>query len=110
MTWPRPATKYGNRQVQVDGITFDSAAEARRYQELKLHERAGLLTNLELQPCFVIRVKGTVVCRYYGDFRYQTRDGETIVEDVKGARTDVYRLKKRLVEAEYGIRITEVEA
>lgn len=106
----RHASKYGNRRVEFDGHQFDSAAEARRYQELRLHERAGEIHDLELQPCFPVEINGRVICRYYADFRYATRYGETIVEDVKGARTDVYRLKKKMVEAAYSIVITEVDA
>jgi hypothetical protein len=101
--------KYGNRKTVLDGITFDSVAEARRYQHLRLLERVGEISDLELQPVYVIEINGKVICRYYADFRYRTNGGETEVEDVKGVRTDVYRLKKKMVEAQYGIRITEVE-
>lgn len=101
-------SKYHARRTEMDGIMFDSAAEARRYGELRLMERAGLVTGLELQPCYPITVNGTRVGLYRADFRYQDSNGQQVIEDVKGVRTPVYRLKKKLVEALYDIEITEV--
>lgn len=101
------------KPVWIDGIRFASKAEARRYAQLQLLLRAGAIANLELQPTFPIEVMNptngemTQVGVYKGDFRYVER-GVTVIEDVKGMRTVVYRLKKRLVEAIYGIRIQEV--
>lgn len=87
----------------VDGIVFDSAAEARRYSELKLLERAGSVTDLELQPEYLLVPKfshpehGTVrAIKYKADFRYLLH-GQEVVEDVKGHKTEVYRLKKKLL-------------
>lgn len=108
MTRLASPSKYANRFTAVDGIRFRSAAEARRYQHLRLLERVGEVIDLELQPVYVIRVNDTIICRYYADFRYRNVQGETVVEDVKGMRTALYKLKKKLVEAQYGIRITEV--
>jgi hypothetical protein len=107
-------SKYKNVKTAVDGVTFDSGAEARRYGELKLLERAGAIENLTLQPKFDCVVDGTKVCTYRADFSYFTRTpsglGEKrVVEDVKGYKTPVYKLKKRLVEAIYrGVTITEI--
>lgn len=103
-------SKYHARRTEADGIMFDSKAEARRYSELRLMERAGLVTGLELQPCYPIAVNGKRVALYKADFRYQDSEGNTITEDVKGVRTPTYRLKKKLVEALYDIAITEVSA
>jgi len=91
----------------VDGFTFDSRREANRYLELKLLERSGEISNLELQPRYDLIVNGKNCGFYKADFRYQ--EGEkTITEDAKGMKTAVYSLKKKLVKAIYGIEIVEV--
>lgn len=104
-------SKYGAKRVEVDGIRFDSQAEARRYGELRLLEAAGTIFDLKLQVEYPVHLKGQHICTYRADFVYFDREkGEWIIEDVKGVRTQVYRLKRRLVEASYGITITEVPA
>lgn len=110
MTHRIKGNKYRNVKTVVDGITFDSKKEAARYQELKLMERAKEIYNLELQPKFPICIEGKKVFEYRADFRYWVDGvgGRYIVEDVKGVKTDVYKLKKKCVEAAYGIEITEV--
>ena len=101
--------KYGNIKTEVDGIKFDSKAEARRYSELKLLEKAGEISNLELQPRYDIKIGGKYIAHYKADFRYFTAE-EAVVEDVKGVKTPIYRLKKKLVEALYpGVKIVEVK-
>ncbi len=100
-------SKYNAVKTAVDGITFASKAEAKRYGELKLLERACQIANLKLQPVYECVVNGKLVCKYVADFRYTTPYGFT-VEDVKGMKTPVYRLKKKLVEALHGITITEI--
>lgn len=104
--------KYGNRKTVVDGITFDSAREAKRYGELLLLYKAGEIGEPALQPEFKIVVNGVEICKYRADFSYRVLDPpyhlRIVVEDVKGVRTPVYRLKKKLVEALYGIQIREV--
>lgn len=102
------ASKYRNRKTTVDGICFDSAAEASRYGQLKMLERAGTISGLTLQPQFVCVVGGEKICTYKADFAY-FEDNKRVVEDVKGVATPVYRLKKKLTEALYpGMRIVEV--
>lgn len=103
--------KYGNRKVVVDGITFDSRKEANRYQELKLLERAGKIHDLQMQVPFELIPKqdGERSCRYVADFVYT--DAETdqkVVEDTKGVRTDVYKIKRKLMLFNYGIKIREI--
>lgn len=112
--------KYGAVPTVVDGVRFASKAEAKRYGELKLLEKAGIIRGLKLQPAFSILAHGQMVATkpvasYRGDFGYElsyTINGvlhwRPVVEDVKGVKTPVYRLKKKLVEAQYGIEITEV--
>ena len=102
--------KYNAHKVELDGYRFDSRAEARRYQDLKLMEKAGEIAGLEFQPKYPGLVNGKHICDYYADFRYfDYAAGGYIVEDVKGVRTDVFILKKKLVEAIYGIKIREVK-
>jgi hypothetical protein len=99
--------KYRNKRTVVNGITFDSKREAARYSELKLLAHAGHISDLQLQPKYVIEVNGVKICSYLGDFRYWT-NGKMIVEDAKGMKTPVYRLKKKLMLAVFGIEIQEV--
>lgn len=103
------SSKYGNKKTVVDGITFDSKKEAARYQELKLMEKSGLILGLDLQTPYPIYVKGKKICTYKADFTYCVKGvSEVVVEDVKGVRTPLYRLKKKLVEALHDVTITEV--
>ena len=113
-------SKYRAVKETVDGITFASKAEARRYGELRLLERSGALQGLEVQPVFLLWANSfplgsaesvsVPVGQYIADFRYYTPDGELVIEDVKSkpTRTAVYRLKKRIVEVQYGITIREI--
>jgi hypothetical protein len=104
-------SKYHNRKTEVDGYLFDSMAEARRYKELKLLELSGRIRSLELQPRYPLVINKSDVGTYIGDFLYlDCETGQKVLEDVKGIRTTVYRLKKRLIKAIYGIDIVEVSA
>lgn len=100
-------SKYGATKTVMDGITFHSKGEAIRYSELKNLERAGKIQSLSLQPKFPIVVNDIKICNYIADFKY-TLDGVEIVEDFKGMVTPIYKLKKKLVKACYGIDILEV--
>ena len=105
------SNKYGAIPTHLDGLAFDSKAEARRYQELKLMQAAGEIKHLECQPRYPLIVNGVRVGEYRGDFRYtETATGRIVTEDVKGVRTQVYALKKRLMLALYGIEVVEVQA
>ena len=106
MAWR--SNKYRAVKTEVDGIVFDSKREAARYMELMLMQRAGEIKRLELQPKYDCIVNGRKICTYRADFRYSTNEN-SIVEDVKGMKTPVYKLKKKLVEALYpGVIIQEV--
>ena len=107
MDVPKPA-KYRNEPTVVDGVRFDSRKEAARWCELRLLERAGAIADLARQVRFVLEVGGVRVGVYVADFQYR-EGGERVVEDVKseGTRTQVYRLKKRLMLACHGIEIRE---
>lgn len=110
--------KYGNKKTEIDGITFASNHEANRYCELKLMERAGEISDLQLQRAYTLigaqRDKdGKVLERpvkYIADFVYKDKTGHTVVEDAKtpGTRTDVFKIKRKLMLSIYGIRIQEV--
>ena len=83
----------------ADGITFDSMAEMRRYRELKMLEKSGVISSLELQPKFLLipkTEKGGRAVYYKADFKY-IKNGKTVYEDVKGVKTEVYKLKKKLL-------------
>ncbi len=96
------ARKYGNKKVEYDGYTFDSIAEARRYEELKLMEQAGAISDLQLQPRYELQkaftdndgVKHRAIV-YVADFQYQ-EGGLRVVEDVKGKAVATYLIKKKL--------------
>lgn len=94
--------KFGAKRTEVDGITFASKAEAARYKTLKMELANGIIKNLELQPKFPIIVEGVKVCTYIADFRYEL-NGRTIVEDVKGFQTPLFKLKAKLLKAKYKI-------
>lgn len=108
------ANKFGARKTVVDGMRFDSMAEARRYRELRMMEKAHLIDGLEMQPPFPITVNGRYICLYKADFRYRDREtGEWVVEDVKSEATrriSTYRIKTKLVEAVHGVKVREVLA
>ena len=91
----------------VDGILFDSIKEAGRYSELKLLRKAGRVVLFLLQTPFHFHGGG----KYVLDFLVFWSDGHVTFEDVKSPATrtkETYRFKKRLVEQEYGIEISEV--
>lgn len=107
-------SKYNAKKTTIDGITFDSRREAKRYSELKLMERAGAISDLrrqvryELIPAFDVQGKHYRPTSYVADFVYvDTKTGKEIVEDVKGMRTPIYRLKAKLFAAKYGVSILE---
>ena len=102
--------KYNNTKIRVDGRLFDSKAEAARWQELQLLERAGEITELECQVEYELipKQKGERAVKYIADFRYVDHEGKTVVEDTKGVRTPVYILKRKLMLRVHGIRVREV--
>lgn len=101
--------KYNAKKTVIDGIAFDSKAEATRYGELKLLERAGVIKDLEVHPKYKLDVNGIRICTYTADFEY-IENGEKTTEDVKSRATITYsyKLKKKLMKAIYGIDIVEI--
>ena len=112
---PRSRSKYGNKKCKIDGFTFDSMAEARRYAELKILLREGKIKDLELQkeyelvPSYVDDTGKRIRPVYYkADFVYYDNEADkTVIEDVKGYRTEGYKIKKKLMGSK-GLYITEV--
>jgi len=105
--------KYNAKGQRIDGVWFASAAEATRYGQLLRMLDNRQIIKLELQPTYSITVDGMPICNYRADFRYQKLSsagtiGVVIVEDVKGMRTDVYAIKKKLFEAKFKMPLYEI--
>ena len=106
--------KFRNKKAKLDGKTFDSVKEARRFGELQLLQRVGEIKNLSMQVPFELIpaqyqdgkcIERSVV--YKADFVYEL-NGEFVVEDTKGVKTKDYIIKRKLMLYKYGIRIKEV--
>ena len=132
MAWRnyRSGNKYHNQKITIDGVTFDSKKEARRFQELKILEKAGQISKLERQVKFTLipaqrepdtigarggRKPGKLIereCAYFADFAYieKQENGEkvVVVEDTKGMKTPEYIIKRKLMLYRFGIRIREI--
>ena len=101
-------SKYQAKKTVVNGITFDSKKESKRYMELNAMEKVGSIQNLQLQVPFVLIEKSKYgrSIKYVADFVYN-KNGSKIVEDVKGVKTPVYKLKKRMMAEKYRIIVLE---
>ena len=126
--------KYNNKKIIVDGIKFDSKKEALRFKELKMLEKAGIISNLQRQVKYTLipaqyertgevyakgnnkgkLKKGRLIereCAYYADFVY-IQSGNTIVEDVKGYRDgqayNLFVIKRKLMLYVHGIIVKEL--
>lgn len=109
-------TKYGSRKAERGALRFDSQKEARRYDELTTMLRAGLISDLRLQPQFTLQESYITetgerirAVRYTADFSYRF-GGKLVVEDVKSGptRTKEYLRNKKFMRSKYGIDIQEV--
>jgi hypothetical protein len=98
--------KYRNKKTFVENLQFDSKKEAARYVVLREMERTKEIEGLKLQPTFKLAVGDFPICKYRADFEY-ILNGQRVVEDVKGMKTAIYRIKKKLVKAIHGIDIHE---
>ena len=111
-------SKYHNRKTKG----FDSAKEWRRNQELEALQRAGEISELNRQVPFVLMPSYTIAdeptrqgfrtvreIRYIADFTYRLKDGTRIIEDVKGMQTDVFKLKRKLLERKIALGVIEGE-
>lgn len=122
---PSNRSPRGNKKVTINGITFDSMKEARRYSDLRLLEMAGEIRDLKTQVEFelipaqyepdTIGPRGGIrkgkcierACKYIADFTYYTKDGEYVVEDSKGFHEEDYRIKRKMMLYLKNIRIKE---
>lgn len=110
---PPKKSKLRNQPVTVDGIRFHSKREANRYCQLKIMEKAGAISGLHLQveyilaPSVEINGRKKPPLRYFADFVYMEH-GVKVVEDAKGHRTDVYKIKRHLVKHIHGVDIREI--
>ncbi len=100
--------KYGNKKVTVDGYIFDSTLEAKRYRQLVLLERTGEIKDLQLQVPFELQEAFKKNGKYYraitykADFvYYDNKLKQTVVEDTKGMKTDVFKIKQKMFEHKY---------
>lgn len=121
--------KYGNENVEYEGMIFDSKRELKRWKELVLLQKAGKIRDLERQVKFELiptqwatekqygargkEIKPRVYAEeksvnYFADFAYYTDSGEYVVEDAKGYRNQAYIIKRKLMLYLHGIRIREV--
>lgn len=109
-------SKYNNRKVCCFGETFDSMLECERYKYLKALEQQKVISNLRRQVKYVLlpsqkdsKTRKTIEreITYLADFVYE-KGSQAIVEDVKGLRTDVYKIKRKLMLYFHGIKIKEV--
>lgn len=100
--------KFHNVKTVVDGIKFDSKKEAAEWLPLKLRQQQGEISFLRRQVRFDLHALGGAKITYYrADFTF-IEFGRLVVMDVKGMLTPMYLLKKKWMEAEYGIKIMEV--
>ena len=106
-------SKYGNKKVTYKGMTFDSIKERDRWIELDFMQQAGRIWDLKRQVRFTVipaqYIDGKCVekaCTYVADFVYRDERG-LIVEDCKGFKTEVYKIKRKLMLKEKGIRVRE---
>jgi len=107
---PAKRPKYGNRKTTVDGIEFDSKAEASYYCALKVRERAGEVSNVQLQPRFMFVVDGILVTTYKPDFQFfDAVEKRTRVVDVKGFRVRDLSTKLKLMRALHKINVEIVK-
>lgn len=102
-------SKFNNVRTLVDGHMLDSKSEAKRYGELKLMERGKLIKDLNVHPKYPIEVNGQRVCFYEADFSYKDKEGKLRIEDVKGVRTALFILKKKLLKAVHGLDVVEIK-
>lgn len=108
-------TKYHSRKITLDGMTFDSVREARRYRELSLLQRAGEISDLRTQVKYTLipsqkKPSGGTErpVTYTADFVYKDKTGREVVEDAKGMRTQQYIIRRKLMLFRLGIEVKEV--
>ena len=105
----RRKNKYGAIKTQVDGILFDSKLEAFHYDMLKMQLLAGEIETLRLQEEFIIKIEGKQICIYVADYYYYDKEAQKwVVSDAKGVKTDVFKIKWKLMQALFPDKIFEL--
>lgn len=108
------SSKFGNVKIEIDGYIFDSKKESEFYGSLKIKKQAGLIKDFQMQVKYDIIVNNIQIAKYFLDFLVEHNNGTIEYIDIKGKdkktnkfiKTGVFALKKRLVEAIYGIKIS----
>ena len=107
LTKRRTKSKYGNKKVKIDGLTFDSKAEALYYSELKIRQKTGEILFFRVQPRYRLLDgfekdgKRHRPIDYIADFEIHHKDGSIEVVDIKGYKTDVFRIKEKMFNKKY---------
>jgi hypothetical protein len=101
--------KYGAKKTVSDGILFASKLESIHYEQLKLMQMAGEISDLDLQHDLVLTVNNRQICTYIADYFYfDMREKKWVVSDAKGILTDVFKLKWKLCKALFPEFIYEI--
>lgn len=110
------SSKFNNVKSEIDGYKFDSKKESEFYGSLKIKKQAGLIKDFKMQVPYEIIINNIRIANYFLDFLVENNDGTIEYIDIKGKdkktnkfiKTGVFALKKRLVEAIYGIKISMI--
>lgn len=110
-------SKYGNKKIKVDEFLFDSQAEAKFYEYLKKQKELGVVVDFEMQVVYEIQEgfrhprsgKWIRAIKYIPDFVVHYVGGETEVVDIKGMKTDVYKMKAKMFMHKYKIPLIEIK-
>ena len=106
---PKPKKhKYRAQRTDRHGLSFASKREADRYDDLLLMQRAGEISNLQVQPRYPLVINGIKIATYVADFQWRDKNGNSIVADAKGVRTAAYIMKRKMMAALHGIDIVEL--
>lgn len=94
------------RKVDTPFGRFDSGAEYERFCELLRQQIIGEISGLRTQVGYAVSINGIHICEWIADFVYVINaTGEEVKEDLKGHQTDVFKLKRKMVEAYHGFKI-----
>ena len=107
---PARGNKYKAKRTLLDGICFDSKAEASYYAGLKLRQRAGEVEDVEMQRPYALIIEGQLICTYRADFVFwDVAERRRRVIDVKGIETPAFKIKRKLMKACHGLEVEVVK-
>lgn len=107
LSWSAKFFDVCGRGCDPNYVRFDSGREYQHFRELKQREGLRDISDLQLHPKYPIKIAGHHICNYVADFSY-LENGKRVVVDAKGAKTAVYRLKRKLMQAVHGVEVIEV--